>query len=296
MTSMSTMRVEELVNASSIGAQNIYPSRAIELGYNLYLADNEPPDSLLRESARKVVEGFEDLTSKHPVGTPEGYYLLNIRTAATSLARGIARRRALRDEKMRAAREQQERLLKDIHDIENWRAFWLGGVRLILFGGFVWSLMKMLFGLPLVQERTTGTNPGLASLAITFGACFIGAYIRAYWIRWKVDSVSTRYQSLLTMIDNEYIQSSRKEYELAADQAMQAWTAFTGKDSPPPETKAFMNLLMNLLSDRYVEAAGYSRYINLGEGPVGHMARKLHDGWRNRRAKRAGNTTRELEG
>lgn len=221
------------------------PDVAIEWGFNLYLADNTAETTEVGRSARRALREFERFVVRFPEHSPERLYLAKLRMAATSFARGIARRKEALASRLEAAREaKQSRILAFAHG-ERLAGFVKGGLQLLLLGGFSYALVRALLLLPFLGAHVAGFEPQYASLATALGSTLLGSFLKSWFLNRRVHHVFAGFEDELRRADREYAESVIREYELAAQFAFHSWTQLT--DEPAPMTAAFQNLLLSVM-------------------------------------------------
>lgn len=246
-----------------IQARDIPPSYATELGYLMYLEDNAPAHSEVRTQAGRVIRDFGKITERFNPETPEALYLLKMWTYATALARGISSRRAVRDERMRAAQRQWDLTRSQIASQEHWSNLMRGAWQVLLLGGLAFILLRFaaqkilgasgIAGVPGSNDVTT------ASLATTMAICLLNSYYKAWYTRRRIDKLGEGFDEQVSRAEREYVASARIEYNLCAAQSSEAWVVLTG-EKPPEETHAFNVMIQGLVAeDQYGRDSGRGR-------------------------------------
>lgn len=235
----------KLETGTIVNIRAIVPDVGIEAGYNIHLADHAK-DPGLKASAAAAIGQFNHIVDSFQPNSPEGLYLLRLRLAANSLARGIERRKDTLEEKKRTALEKKERMIRRITQTERLRGVLIAGCRLLLLSGFGFALAKALLEIPGVRAQTSGTQENLlVSIASALGFALIGSFVRSVRVNMMVLKTFREYDQAITAAQGEYVASVIEEYELAAETARQAWVGLTGQE--PPMTAAFRNLLIDVM-------------------------------------------------
>jgi hypothetical protein len=230
-------------------ATDLTPDDVIAWGYNMFLAEwCEKP--LLRESARQVVQVYEQFAGRFEEGTQEWWYCSRVRGAANSLARGIARRKSTYAERVAAAEQEKSDMISRLLESERWWGLLKGGFRLLMLGGFSYVLVKTLFAMPRIAEQTTAIQEQRASIATALGVALIGAFLRWRLMMRRIIGVFRMYANAISEANEEYARSVLTEYRFAAETAVHAYEQLAGRKSPV--TAGLNNLLQDLIQGGYV--------------------------------------------
>lgn len=223
----------------------ITPNMAIEWGYNLYVIQVLPDTSETRRSALKAVQELEDLVDSFAPGSRERIYLTTLRMAAISFAQGVERRKSSRASELGSAMEEKEDAL-DRNTRDTRRGGLLsGGWKILLLGGFVFFLVRAIFGIHVVNEQAHGTDVHYVSMSTALGIALIGAYVKAWFTDRKMRRIFTEYDTKVKNANERYAEEVVTEYRFAAQTADMAWQCLT--DVPAPKTKAFEMLLLGVI-------------------------------------------------
>jgi|GEM_PF-2337932 hypothetical protein len=224
---------------------SISPNLAIEWGYNLYLAEVLEQNSETRISAVKAVREIEQLVETFAQGTRERLYLTTLRLAANSFAQGVERRKRSRIDSIDSAKQAKDDGLKRCTRDTRRGGLLSGGFKLLIMGGFIFSLVRVVFGLPAVSQHNAGIDVHYVSVCTALGIALIGAYIKAWWTDRKMVSLFKEYDEKVTKANETYADEVVNEYRFAAQTAETAWHQLT--DAPAPMTKAFEALLLGVI-------------------------------------------------
>lgn len=224
---------------------SISPNLAIEWGYNLYLAEVLEPTSETRMSAVKAVREIEALIETFPEGSRERLYLTTLRLAANSFAQGVERRKRSRIDALDSAKQAKESGIKRCTRDTRRGGLLSGGFKLILMGGFIFSVVRVIAGLPSVSQANVGVDAHYVSICTALGIALIGAYIKAWWTDRKLVSIFREYDRKVESANEKYADEVVNEYRFAAQTAETAWHRLT--DAPVPMTKAFEALLLGVI-------------------------------------------------
>ena len=224
---------------------SITPDVAIEWGFNLYLADCTPGYSEANRAARRALEEFEDVAEAFAEQPQERLYLVKLRMAATSFARGIGRRKETLATRLSAAVERKRRCVAKIAQTERMGGIARGALQLLMLGGFSYVVTRLILEIPGLGLDRDQVDPRYASFAMALGSALIGSFIKAWWMGRRILAVFQEYDLEVREAEREYTVSVIKEYELAAQVSYNAWSCLTGE--APPVTPAFRNLLMSVM-------------------------------------------------
>ncbi len=223
----------------------VTPNMAIEWGYSLYLVSALEPTSETRASALKAVQELEAMADTFPVGGRERWYMNNLRVAANSFAQGVERRKKSRHDSLEAAREEKDSALRRNTRDTRRGGLLQAGFKILLIGGFIFLMARIIFGLPQVQAKTEGADMHYLSLATTLSIALIGAYAKGWWTDRKMVALFKTYDSKVEKANEKYANDVVAEYQLAAETAEGAWRGLT--DRRAPVTKAFEQLLLGVI-------------------------------------------------
>lgn len=222
------------VRERSISARDISPIIAIEAGYNLYLAEQSAPDSVIQQSAQVAVNNFHLLLEQFDPVSPEGIYCLQLRMASNSLARGIERRKRMQNDMHRAAVEEKDTAIRKFAQTESWFGILKGAIQILSLGGFGYALVHAIFEIPKLTEHTQGMREDFAAATTALGIALIGSFFKAKFITRRLFKAFDKYDQAKHRANNEYSQTVRSEYLFAAETANNAWQNYTGEPSPLP--------------------------------------------------------------
>ncbi|MDZ4833992.1 MAG: hypothetical protein SGJ27_09470 [Candidatus Melainabacteria bacterium] len=223
----------------------ITPNMAIEWGYNLYVIQVLPETSETRRSAMKAVQELEDLVDSFSPGSPERIYLTTLRMAAISFGQGVERRKGSRATALASAVEEKEDALDRITRDTRRGGLLAGGWKILLLGGFVFFLVRAVFGIHIADEETRGKDVHYVSMSTALGIALIGAYIKGWFTDRKMRRIFREYDIKVKETNESYAEEVVCEYRLAAQTADMAWHCLT--DVPAPMTKAFESLLLGVI-------------------------------------------------
>lgn len=225
---------------------SVSPNLAIEWGYNLYLAEVLEQTSETRTSAVKAVREIENLVESFPEGTRERFYLTTLRLAANSFAQGVERRKRSRIDSIDSAKQAKEDGIKRCTRDTRRGGLLSAGFKVLIMGGFVFTLVRLLFELPSVsQHNAAGVDAHYVSVCTALGIALIGAYIKAWWTDRKMVNIFKEYDQKVGNANEKYADEVVNEYRFAAQTAETAWHRLT--DAPAPMTKAFEALLLGVI-------------------------------------------------
>lgn len=223
----------------------ITPNMAIEWGYNLYVIQVLKETSETRRSALKAVKELETLVDSFDPASRERIYLTTLRMAAISFAQGVERRKSQRATELASAMEEKEDAL-DRNTRDTRRGGLLsGGWKILLLGGFIFFLVRAIFGIHVVNEQAHGTDVHYVSMSTALGIALIGAYVKAWFTDRKMRRIFREYDTKVKTANESYAEEVVSEYRFAAQTADMAWQCLT--DVPAPMTKAFEMLLLGVI-------------------------------------------------
>lgn len=224
---------------------SISPNVAIEWGYNLYIAQVLPETSETRRSAVKALRELEDLVDSFQSASRERLYLTTLRMAANSFAQGVERRKRSRADDLETARQEKEEAIKRCTRDTRRGGLLSAGFKLLLLGGFVFLLAKVVLNLPTVQARAESADSHYLSVCSALAFALIGAYIKAWFTDRKMVALFRAYDQKVKDANERYAEEVVTEYRFAAQTAETAWHRLT--DSPAPMTRAFESLLLGVI-------------------------------------------------
>lgn len=223
------------------------PVLAIEAGYSMYLADAAEPESVIARSAKLAVKQFESLVDTFTKDPQGGLYCLQLRYAANSLARGIARCKANLDLQEKAADKELQQMIVDTADGEKIllriKAIW----NALLIGGVVYFFAQILFGVSSLSDGSVNSTRQNVTLALAIAFTLISSEIRGWTSRRTKRRLFARYKTAVDDAEAEYKRTAREEYQFSARLAECAWKQMT--DIPPPITDGFGMLLQGAITN-----------------------------------------------
>ncbi len=223
----------------------ITPNMAIEWGYNLYVIQVLPETSETRRSALKAVKELEDLVDSFSAGSRERIYLTTLRMAAISFAQGVERRKSSRATDLASAvEEKEEAIMRNTRDTRR-GGLLAGGFKILLLGGFVFALVRAIFGIHEISEQSHGADARYVSISTAFGIALIGAYVKGWFTGRRITAIFREYDAKVQKANESYAEEVVTEYRFAAQTAEMAWHCLT--DVPAPMTKAFEMLLLGVI-------------------------------------------------
>lgn len=236
-------------------SQKLCPEMTILYGYSLYLLDHANESPALHRDAQRSVREFNSLANSFPKGSPGRCFCMEVRMAAAALARGIASRKRILNEKIRAAEQKKEDMIRRMGQKERLVGFLRAGLRLAILGGFSYAFVRAFIHLPALEGETGAEK--FAAIATALAVTLLGSCIRAAIITRRMEKVFTEYDEALNVANEKYIRSVTMQYKLAAETAEMAWKEMT--DEPPPMTSSFKALLMGIVAGERRKAAESER-------------------------------------
>jgi hypothetical protein len=234
----------------SLTPEMLSPALAIEAGYNYYVKEVGEPNSSITQSAAIAVAQFEELISQFPTNSPGGLYCFQLRLAANSLAKGIARCKEQLRKQQKAADEELQQVIVEMTQNEKVagraRAIW----NTLLAGGVVYFFTQTIFGVALHDQK--GSNVQTLTLAIALAFTLVWTEFRGWLGRRSKRRMFASYKQALQGADVEYQRRAQEEYRLSAHLAEMAWVQMT--TLPPPVTDGFKTLLKGAVTNWSPEA------------------------------------------
>lgn len=223
----------------------VSPNLAIEWGYNLYIAQVLPEHSETRKSAVKALAELEALVDSFEPGSRERLYLTTLRMAANSFAQGVERRKRSRGDDLETASQEKEEAIKRCTRDTRRGGLLSAGFKLLLLGGLIFLIVRVVFNMPTVHERAEGADSHYLSVCTALGVALIGAYVKAWFTDRKMVAIFRAYDKKVKTANERYAEEVVTEYRFAAQTAETAWHRLT--DSPAPMTRAFESLLLGVI-------------------------------------------------
>lgn len=220
-----------------LAVRSITPPVALDIGYSLYLADAAAEGSALKESAREAMRKFDALEAQFSEESAEWSFFLAIRVALNSLARGIARRKHTLEDRLRTAADEKTNMIKRFTETQRAVGFLRGGARLLLVGGFGFTLMMAIFASDAFRDHKVADQPSLYSITFAFALALVGSFLMSWQSERRQIAISTRYEGAIQRANREYAESARAEYEILWKNTSIAWRNLTGEE--PPEFIGF---------------------------------------------------------
>lgn len=266
----------------------IQPETAIDIGYNLYLCDM-CTDPALAKSAKSAINQFNKIAATAGETSPEGMYYVKLRMAANSLARGISRRKQTLRDKLQAAHQRKEDMVRRISQTEHFVGILRGGFQLLLLGGMTYAITTAVFGMTGLELESTGMQAKSAAIASALGIALIGSFMNARFMARRILQIFAQYDAAVTTAQKAYARSVIKEYRLAVETANQAWRELTGSD--PPATPGLENLLIGVMGGDQFEQpqekvqshGGFKTWFQIRRQELGRAAEKMIDKVKERR-------------
>jgi hypothetical protein len=274
MTETPTTQAQPVIDRRIRG---ITPNHAIEIGYNMHLADTRPTNSQIQSAACKIVDEFEHVVDQFSEASPERVYLSTLRMAATGFAAGIGRRKRTQQSRINDADNEQELFLRSFKKGQRFVGFLSGSLKLLLLGGFGFAITHLALSavgknimLPNddpaaihspvndsneaeisdgASKKLASIDPKYASLAFALFVTIVGATTKSWWHERRVRNAIKRHRNALKEANEQYQEEVMSEYRLAAETAHNGWLCLTGGRATT--TSAFESLLIGVLTDNH---------------------------------------------
>ncbi len=232
---------------AKITARQLLPLLALEYGYHLYIVETtKAADSVLRRSAVLSVAAIEKILTGFGENNSAALYGLYFRAGATSLAKGIIRRKR---ELLKQGTDASKRLEDHLSQFalqERLSGLAKAGWQLLVLAGivsFVFFAIKAILTLPMVQIEVSNEHQLFAAVATALGTGLIWPSIRAFFYRRAHQRVFDDYRNAMRQASIEYQQRIGGEYRLAIRTVETGWEQLTGEKLPHSQSDALQSLV-----------------------------------------------------
>lgn len=224
----------------------IPPNVALELGYDLYLADAEGEGEYTRKQAQQSVEDFNQTAKRFQPGTAEHAYIAQLRMAAVSLGAGIGRLKKTLAAGLKVGDLEMNLFVDSFKKEQQIGGLLTTGLKLVVLCGFslalAFTVLSMIVPYAPEGSRVSGIDQNHASLMFALGSAMFGYWWRGWWNGGKVSKAFKTFKESIAGPHAQYRDDVRKEYRIAAETAYNAWLQMA-PDIEPLVTKAFQRLL-----------------------------------------------------
>ncbi len=227
--------------------EDLLPDIVAEVGHNLFIQDHpEKHAPAVQMSACKALKNFENAISSFPAKTPEGTYCTRLHMLANTLAKGIASKKKECEGKKQDAKDREAEMLSEISQNEKRAGVLMGGLKLlVILGGLGFCAGKLMYTIVgAVQSNGVGMNATWMPIATALGLTLLGSCVVSNSRDKKRREIRQERRDAVERAEQECIEKTEWQYQLALQKAGKAWANLTGEDPPEsiiPEKPPSMN-------------------------------------------------------
>lgn len=255
---------------------HLTPDRVLDIAYCYHVASDAAVEaSPIGALAKRVVGDFELLCAEAPRTSPEWRLLFSLEQIVVSLSKGITRRKATFEQRLRVAEQEKEQSIQSIAADARRSGLLKAVTRSALMGGFGYALMALAIpGLRIGEKMQAST----ASLAAAIAFILLTSFAKSWLMNRRVKSIFELHERAQFLGYREYQEGALDEYLRAKRDACHAWERYAG--APAEEWPGFETVI---LDDLRTHKSLQDEREALAESPLAKAAQAVKK-WRRRKA------------